>query len=109
MPVAGRALAWADRIESGGQAYATFSGNRANGENVITLKDKDGNPIEQDNLVVSQVNGKLVILGLKEGTYYLKEVEAPAGYNALTQPVEFKAGEEIRSLWAVMTEAMIRI
>ena len=61
------------------------------------LKDKDGNPIEQDNLVVSQVNGKLVILGLKEGTYYLKEVEAPAGYNALTQPVELKAGEEIRS------------
>ena len=61
------------------------------------LKDKDGNPIEQDNLVVSQINGKLVILGLKEGTYYLKEVEAPAGYNALTQPVEFKAGEEIRS------------
>jgi LPXTG-motif cell wall-anchored protein len=61
------------------------------------LKDKDGNPIKQDNLVVSQVNGKLVILGLKEGTYYLKEVEAPAGYNALTQPVEFKAGEEIRS------------
>lgn len=61
------------------------------------LKDKDGHPIEQDNLVVSQVNGKLVILGLKEGTYYLKEVEAPAGYNALTQPVEFKAGEEIRS------------
>ena len=61
------------------------------------LKDKDGNTIQQDNLVVSQVNGKLVILGLKEGTYYLKEVEAPAGYNALTQPVEFKAGEEIRS------------
>ena len=61
------------------------------------LKDKDGNPIEQDNLVVSQENGKLVILGLKEGSYYLKEVEAPAGYNALTQPVEFKAGEEIRS------------
>ena len=61
------------------------------------LKDKDGNPIEQNNLVVSQVNGKLVILGLKEGTYYLKEVEAPAGYNALTQPVEFKAGEDIRS------------
>lgn len=60
------------------------------------LKDKDGNPIAQDNLVVSQENGKLVILGLKEGTYYLKEVEAPAGYNALTRPVEFKAGEEIR-------------
>jgi LPXTG-motif cell wall-anchored protein len=61
------------------------------------LKDEKDNAIEQNNLVVSQENGKLVILGLKEGTYYLKEVEAPAGYNALTQPVEFKAGEDIRS------------
>ena len=47
----------------------------------------------QDNYVVSQVNGKLAILGLKEGSYFLKEVEAPSGYNALTQPVEIKAGE----------------
>ena len=49
----------------------------------------------QDNYVVSQVNGKLVILGLEAGTYYLKEVEAPSGYNALTQPVELTAGEGI--------------
>lgn len=61
------------------------------------LKDEDGNKIDQNNLVVSQENGKLAILGLKEGSYFLKEVEAPNGYNALTQPVEFKAGEEIRS------------
>ena len=60
------------------------------------LKDKDGNTITQNNQVVSQENGKLVILGLKEGTYYLKEVEAPAGYNALTQPVEFNVGQDIR-------------
>ena len=53
--------------------------------------------VEQDNYVVSQVNGKLAILGLKEGTYYLKEVEAPAGYNALSTPVEIKAGEGARS------------
>ena len=51
---------------------------------------------EQDNYVVSQVNGKLAILGLKAGSYYLKEVEAPAGYNALSLPVELKAGEAIR-------------
>ena len=61
------------------------------------LKDKDGNTITQNNLVVSQENGKLAILGLKEGTYYLKEIEAPEGYNALTKSVEFKAGEEISS------------
>ena len=34
-----------DRIESGGQAYATYSGNRSNGESVITLKDKSGNTV----------------------------------------------------------------
>ena len=56
------------------------------------LKDDDGNPITQNNLAVSQVNGKLVILGLEAGTYYLQEVEAPAGYNALTTPVELEAG-----------------
>ena len=51
---------------------------------------------KQDNLVVSQVNGKLAILGLDAGTYYLEEVEAPAGYNTLTQPIEITAGQDIR-------------
>ena len=60
------------------------------------LKDENGNTILQNNLVVSQANGKLAILGLAEGTYYLKEVEAPAGYNALSLPIELKAGEGTR-------------
>ena len=51
---------------------------------------------EQDNYVVSQVNGKLAVLGLEAGTYYLKEVEAPSGYNALTQTIEITAGQDIR-------------
>lgn len=41
---------------------------------------------QQKNLVVSQVNGKLIVLGLEEGDYYLKEVKAPTGYNSLTDP-----------------------
>ena len=52
---------------------------------------------EQDNYVVSQVNGKLAVLGLEAGSYYLKEVEAPAGYNALSQAIEIKAGEGTRA------------
>ena len=63
------------------------------------LKDEEGNTITQNNLVVSQVNGKLAVLGLAAGTYYLKEVEAPAGYNALSLPIEIKAGEGISSFY----------
>ncbi len=37
----------------------------------------------QKNQVVSQINGRLIILGLKDGDYYLVETEAPGGYNAL--------------------------
>ena len=51
---------------------------------------------EQDNYVVSQVNGKLAVLGLEAGTYYLEEVEAPSGYNALNQTIEITAGQDIR-------------
>ena len=51
---------------------------------------------EQDNYVITPVNGKLAVLGLAAGTYYLKEVEAPDGYNALTQAVAITAGEDIR-------------
>lgn len=50
----------------------------------------------QDNYVISQINGKLVILGLKAGTYYLREVEPPKGYNALSLPVEVVVGEGTR-------------
>ena len=45
------------------------------------------------NRVVSRVNGKIVLLGLKSGTYYLKEVKAPDGYNALSAPVKIVVGE----------------
>lgn len=51
------------------------------------------NGAEQDNYAVTPVNGKIVILGLDSGTYFLQEVQAPDGYNALTAPVEIKVGE----------------
>lgn len=37
---------------------------------------------------VSASDGKIEIVGLDEGTYYLEETEAPAGYNKLAAPVE---------------------
>ena len=33
-------------------------------------------------------NGRFSIIGLDAGTYYLKEIEAPAGYNMLKDPIE---------------------
>lgn len=50
----------------------------------------------QTNKVVSQVNGKLAILGLEAGDYYLVEIEAPEGYNALQEHVVLTAGEGAR-------------
>ena len=52
---------------------------------------------EQDNYVVTPENGKVIVLGLKAGTYYLVEVEPPAGYIGLTLPVEITAGKDMHS------------
>lgn len=35
-------------------------------------------------------NGTAIFGGLADGTYYLEEIKAPAGYNQLTDPVEVK-------------------
>ena len=50
------------------------------------------NGATQKNLVVTPVNGKIVILGLDKGTYYLKETKAPSGYNSLPTVISIEAG-----------------
>ena len=52
--------------------------------------DADGTNRRND--MITPENGQIVVLGLKDGTYYLKETEAPAGYNKLSLPVEIEVG-----------------
>ena len=57
------------------------------------------------NVVESQVNGKLVILGLAMGTYYLEEFEAPSGYNALSAPVTLEITTDSSHSFDIYAEA----
>lgn len=65
--------------------------------------DEDGEGAT--NKVVSQLNGKIVLLGLKSGTYYLKEVKAPNGYNALSAPVKIEVREGTTEDFSVYAKA----
>ena len=40
--------------------------------------------------LVTGSDGKISVVGLNAGTYYLEETEAPAGYNKLTAPVKLE-------------------
>ena len=59
---------------------------------------------KQDNLLVTPVNGKVVVLGLSEGTYYVLETKAPDGYNALSTAVPFVVNKETAKLFTVFAD-----
>lgn len=66
-----------------------------NCENVLKFtKDNTTNSYNYDTngdvttTLTSDENGEIQIKGLAEGTYYLKEIKAPKGYNLLKNPIE---------------------
>ena len=59
----------------------------------------------QKNVVTSPVNGKIVILGLEEATYYVMETKAPDGYNPLSSKVAITAGSGMQDFHVYATSA----
>ena len=47
-----------------------------------------------EEILTSLETGKVDIEGIKAGTYYLKEIEAPTGYNKLAAPIKVDIDEE---------------
>ena len=56
---------------------------------------------EQKNVVTSEINGKLVVLGLEAGNYYLKETVAPNGYNKLATTTVVAVGQTNNSFFVI--------
>ena len=55
----------------------------------------------QKNVVTSEVNGKLIVLGLESGNYYLKEITAPDGYNKLATTTVVTVGQTHSSFFVI--------
>ena len=67
---------------------------KTTGTNGIYIVDKDSS----SNEVETYAEGQVVIMGLKEGTYYLKETAAPAGYNLVKTATEVVIGDTTDTL-----------
>lgn len=75
--------------------YVVWKGTDAPSDTGYTLVNENTNPLKTDT------NGKIKIKGLDDGTYYLEETKAPAGYNELEVPVklEISANTQNNQSW----------
>lgn len=82
--------------KDGTKNYATVNLSEGDNKDKITgwtATETKGTVLTTDD------NGNITVKGLKEGTYYLEETEAPAGYNKLTAPVKVDIANNPNSIY----------
>ncbi len=72
----------------------------------IAEKDSDANKVTE---ITTNTSGRFDITGLKAGTYYLKEIEAPKGYNKLKDPIKVVISEEGKITVGTNTEPVTEV
>ena len=70
----------------------------AEGEYRLAI-DTDSDTVKLDKMVTN-TNSTILIRGLENGTYYLKETKTIANYNLLSKPFEFKVEVTETTTWA---------
>ena len=65
------------------------------GSNIYNVCTKNDSNSDHTHITVitTDSTGAFEIRGLEKGTYYLKEIKAPAGYNLLTDPIKVTIGD----------------
>ncbi len=98
--------------------YATETGNESE-VTVVPLLDADDQPVVTDDgynmyrkaradetgSTVIVVNGKVRIVGLDNGVYWLEETKAPDGYNAITSRQKFTIADN--NLDSIITNGIV--
>ncbi len=95
-----------ERILSGAEFELYTEESCTNKINVVKVGDGEGayyRPMVSGESAAAHIEaGNVKIDGLASGTYYLKEVNAPAGYNLLTEakPIQLNNADN----WAIITD-----
>ena len=74
-----------------------------NDQNIVNAALQElGN--KQTNEVVTPENGKVVILGLAEGTYHMIETDPPEGYNGMSTPIVFEVNNTTAKPFSIFAD-----